>query len=1156
MTYREEYFEESSGPIPGPNDSVHFKERPFKFTTNRFHIDWRRLHAIDPDRVLRETDTALLESVVDVVAYGDIEAEDPMYLTELNFVKIFRVAQMIIDYLLWVQDTLNGHNEALAKERRALRKSLESARTKAKDHAGKLKHAKQQLKANKRHLQTYQVLALMGREGAGPNVNVTQQLVPQQQPIDISMADRSFGRASSSAPAAEWDASELRRRLEEAQDMIRKLQREREMLAERSRGLQDAALTVKEERDALEDRAAELEAELRALQRELDEERERSSRLEAELSRLRGRAPGGVGVNWQSFGRAVDEERARGERERAELEARVESLSQSREVLDTEVASLRADNADLRRQVEAQQATIERLRRQLREGASDKALADEMEKLLRENADLRARARAAGRDRSSDVSQYVKEVVREVVDESGRVLRRETTVQKSDSSKRHDRSDGDGPAAGDEAQGSPVQAAHETSRGSLRGEASLAQASPAQESEGGERTVEAEASLSFPQVAPAHAHDAAPPAPQIGPSRAERAAATSAQETPVQTEQQPPVRPATSESESPSVSWTSSIFTPAPRSSAGEFVAQEQARAVAKPEQSQEDRARWAALLPTHVRGHPLVLARRPHAAADLERMRPAAQQQALGDVDALLPQYIPGWDGSRPGITDAEYREASRLREQQLERQLNSQLTPDQRERFHFYRRALLAYLQGAQYRVADPQARPAPPLPSAPPTTATATTQPPVPAARPTQPATTRGQPPPAARAILQPISAPAAAPTQEEESEEDLMAPTRAPSAVFRAAARPGPAARPLELDAVRERMSELERRGSDLNQSTDSGIGGGPGGELTPREGGASPQARGPSLPVSRVGGESAGDTVVLASGAAAEGESSEVPQERVLSPQYSSPREKPTPDKRTGVTAVTATPPPARGENSLAEDDDEDDEFDYDDDFERDESDSLEDLLAEDSQQHPPPPPPPPPPSAPSATQPTLAKQSSFVSSAGSGARGEASVASLGKAQVSSGSVGRRDSASVGGWAAARQDSRGRVSQEASAASVGAARRDSRGRVSQEASAASAGVPRRGSSGRDVGGEIPIHAPPVAQQSEGNVDLSVSDSLGDTVDPVAAPPDAEGERDAGTLSSGSLDDTDAPPEVPVETVGAGRIAELDDLSGGSLSDMEI
>lgn len=48
-----------------------------------------------------------------VLAHGDIAAEDPQQLSETNFVRIFQLAQLVIEYLLHVQDVL-------ATERRAL----------------------------------------------------------------------------------------------------------------------------------------------------------------------------------------------------------------------------------------------------------------------------------------------------------------------------------------------------------------------------------------------------------------------------------------------------------------------------------------------------------------------------------------------------------------------------------------------------------------------------------------------------------------------------------------------------------------------------------------------------------------------------------------------------------------------------------------------------------------------------------------------------------------------------------------------------------------------------------------------------------------------------------------------------------------------------
>lgn len=62
-------------------------------------------------------DLDTLDQVVPVIAYGDLEAEDPMILTETNFSKIFRLSQLIIEYLLYVQDVLSAQCKHEQEER-------------------------------------------------------------------------------------------------------------------------------------------------------------------------------------------------------------------------------------------------------------------------------------------------------------------------------------------------------------------------------------------------------------------------------------------------------------------------------------------------------------------------------------------------------------------------------------------------------------------------------------------------------------------------------------------------------------------------------------------------------------------------------------------------------------------------------------------------------------------------------------------------------------------------------------------------------------------------------------------------------------------------------------------------------------------------------
>ena len=55
---------------------------------------------------IQETDIDTLERCCAAMAFGDLEAEVPHSLTETNFLRLFRLAQLTVEYLLHIQDRL------------------------------------------------------------------------------------------------------------------------------------------------------------------------------------------------------------------------------------------------------------------------------------------------------------------------------------------------------------------------------------------------------------------------------------------------------------------------------------------------------------------------------------------------------------------------------------------------------------------------------------------------------------------------------------------------------------------------------------------------------------------------------------------------------------------------------------------------------------------------------------------------------------------------------------------------------------------------------------------------------------------------------------------------------------------------------------------
>ena len=62
---------------------------------------------------IQDTDIDTLERCCAAMAFGDLEAEAPQTLTETSFLRLFRLAQLTVEYLLHIQDRLVWENGLL-----------------------------------------------------------------------------------------------------------------------------------------------------------------------------------------------------------------------------------------------------------------------------------------------------------------------------------------------------------------------------------------------------------------------------------------------------------------------------------------------------------------------------------------------------------------------------------------------------------------------------------------------------------------------------------------------------------------------------------------------------------------------------------------------------------------------------------------------------------------------------------------------------------------------------------------------------------------------------------------------------------------------------------------------------------------------------------
>lgn len=93
-----------------PSWSASVPTQPFHFRLRIEPIDWRRMAALDVDRVERETDINVLQEFISAVTFCTMEGERcPQCRCPIDtMLKILRMSQLSTEYLLHCQDYLSS----------------------------------------------------------------------------------------------------------------------------------------------------------------------------------------------------------------------------------------------------------------------------------------------------------------------------------------------------------------------------------------------------------------------------------------------------------------------------------------------------------------------------------------------------------------------------------------------------------------------------------------------------------------------------------------------------------------------------------------------------------------------------------------------------------------------------------------------------------------------------------------------------------------------------------------------------------------------------------------------------------------------------------------------------------------------------------------
>ncbi|MEW5312297.1 MAG: hypothetical protein WDW38_003941 [Sanguina aurantia] len=237
---------------------------PFRFDAKRVRIDWRVLHAVDINQLVRDVDLDVLERVVGVVAYGDIEAEDTRHLSELNFIKVFRLSQLMVEYLLYVQECLTASHAWLQQESSQTDKYVAASRLRLRELEIALKISKREMRRARKTIKTYEMVAALngGRLGDVPPGGAAAPAAAPLTQADVSTAVAIALQQAAAAAAAAAVAAAARSAAAPAAIVAMEavLRKDMSLLSERLGGAMGECASLRAERDEILGGMREVEA--------------------------------------------------------------------------------------------------------------------------------------------------------------------------------------------------------------------------------------------------------------------------------------------------------------------------------------------------------------------------------------------------------------------------------------------------------------------------------------------------------------------------------------------------------------------------------------------------------------------------------------------------------------------------------------------------------------------------------------------------------------------------------------------------------------------------------------------------------------------------------------------------------------------------------
>ncbi|CDW86485.1 zinc finger protein dzip1l [Stylonychia lemnae] len=130
----------------------------FSFQERTGRINWRALMNTDLDKISKEVDLKTLEALLQNITFAQLDRDDLERLGDMHFIKLFRLSQYSIEYLLYTQNYMESLCKNLDVEYRQTYEKTMKTEEMIRKYQQELKIIRKELKLKQKTLSTYEYL--------------------------------------------------------------------------------------------------------------------------------------------------------------------------------------------------------------------------------------------------------------------------------------------------------------------------------------------------------------------------------------------------------------------------------------------------------------------------------------------------------------------------------------------------------------------------------------------------------------------------------------------------------------------------------------------------------------------------------------------------------------------------------------------------------------------------------------------------------------------------------------------------------------------------------------------------------------------------------------------------------------------------------------